>query len=250
MKVRKGLSGGQYKPLNEQDIKKIHETSMKVFSEIGVQVNFDEARGLFGDAGAEVELFYAKDLKVRSCACNDMYCWYKKPGECCFQDDMDNLYPKLRKADILVLATPVYIPLPGEFQNVINRLCPLIQPAFGIIDGRTRAKFREDVNISKLLLVSTGGWWEKENFDTLVRIIKELAELVSVEFGGAILRPHAYSMKKECVITEAGDCVLSAVRSAGYELVVDGDISLETLELISQPLISESVLRRRYNQLL
>lgn len=55
MKIRRGLSGGQYKPLNDQDIKKIHETSMKVFAEIGVQVNFSEARELFRHAGAEVE---------------------------------------------------------------------------------------------------------------------------------------------------------------------------------------------------
>ena len=55
MKVRKGLPGGQYKPLTEEDITKIHETSMRVFSEIGVQINFAEARTLFGDAGAEIE---------------------------------------------------------------------------------------------------------------------------------------------------------------------------------------------------
>lgn len=55
MNVRKGLSGGQYKPLTEQDVEKIHETSMNVFSEIGVQVNFAEARKLFLKAGAEVD---------------------------------------------------------------------------------------------------------------------------------------------------------------------------------------------------
>ena len=55
MKIRKGLSGGQYKPLTEEDIAKIHETSMNVFSEIGVQVNFAEARELFHKAGAEVD---------------------------------------------------------------------------------------------------------------------------------------------------------------------------------------------------
>jgi trimethylamine:corrinoid methyltransferase-like protein len=55
MKIRRGLSGGQYKPLTEQDIKKIHETSMRVFAEIGVQVNFSEARELFRQAGAEVK---------------------------------------------------------------------------------------------------------------------------------------------------------------------------------------------------
>jgi len=202
------------------------------------------------DAGAKVELFYTGRLKIRPCVCSEMQCWYGNPGECTIQDDMKMLYPKLREADLLVLATPVYIPLPGDVQNLINRLCPLIYPYLENRQGRTRARFHEDVNIKKIMLVSTGGWWEKENFDTLVLIIEELAELASVEFGGAVLRPHAYLMKKEGVITKAGECVLSAVRSAGYELVMDGDIRLETLEMISQPLISESVLRRRYNQLL
>jgi trimethylamine--corrinoid protein Co-methyltransferase len=55
MSQRKGISGGQYKPLNEADIKKIHETSLKVFEEVGVNVNADEALKLFKDAGATVD---------------------------------------------------------------------------------------------------------------------------------------------------------------------------------------------------
>lgn len=55
MKVRKGLSGGQYKPLCDEDIQKIHETSLKVLEEVGVEVNFPEARELFQNAGAEVD---------------------------------------------------------------------------------------------------------------------------------------------------------------------------------------------------
>ena len=47
MKTRKGLPGGQYKPLTGQDIQKIHETSLRVFEEIGVEINHPEARDLF-----------------------------------------------------------------------------------------------------------------------------------------------------------------------------------------------------------
>jgi trimethylamine--corrinoid protein Co-methyltransferase len=53
--VRKGLPGGQYRPLKDQDIEKIHKTSLRVFAEVGVQVNFAEARELFRRAGAEVD---------------------------------------------------------------------------------------------------------------------------------------------------------------------------------------------------
>ena len=56
MENRRGLSGGQYKPLTEEDIKKIHQTSLRVFSDIGVQVNLKEAVELFKAAGATADL--------------------------------------------------------------------------------------------------------------------------------------------------------------------------------------------------
>lgn len=202
------------------------------------------------DAGSDVEAFYASRLKVKPCACGEMYCWYKKPGECCIKDDMQLLYPKLREADILILATPVYIPLPGEMQDIINRLCPLMKPFLETREGRTRARFHEEVGIQKIVLVSTSGWWEKGNFGTVVRIAEELAEDASVEFAGAVLRPHAFLMKEEGRLTEEGEAVLNAARRAGYELVNDGVMSEETLEAIGRPLIAEDKLRRIYNQML
>ena len=167
------------------------------------------------ESGADVELFYASQLKVKPCACGGMQCWYETPGECCINDDMQLIYPKLKAAEILIIATPVYIPLPGDMQNVINRLCPLVEPYLEYRQGRTRARFHQDVNIQKMVLVSTGGWWEKENMSTVVRIVEELAENASVEFGGAILRPHAFLMKKDGIVTEEGEEILSAVRKAG-----------------------------------
>lgn len=200
--------------------------------------------------GAEVELFYASRLKVKPCACSEMRCWYDSPGECCIRDDMQLLYPKLREAEIMIIATPVYIPLPGDLQNVINRLCPLIEPYLEFRNGRTRARFRTDVNINNFILVSTSGWWEKENMNTVIRIVEELAENSSVEFGGAILRPHAFMMKQDGEVTSEGKAVLSAVRKAGQELIRDGKMNQETLEIISRPLITEGELRSIYNQVM
>jgi multimeric flavodoxin WrbA len=202
------------------------------------------------DAGSEVELFYTGRLKVKPCTCGEMYCWYKKAGECCIKDDMQLLYPQLREADILILATPVYIPLPGEMQNFINRLCPLIEPFLENHQGRTRARFHKHVKIQKIVIVSTGGWWEKENFKTVVSITEELAKVASVEFAGAVLRPHAFLMKKKGKLTKDGEAVLNALKRAGYELIKKGKMNKETLEAISRPLISEEELRRRYNDVL
>lgn len=186
-------------------------------------------------AGAAVELFYARRLNVKPCD-GEFYCWNKKPGECYIDDSMQALYPKLREADILVLATPVYIPLPGEMQNLINRIVPLMDPVLKRrAYGRTRAGFRADVNIRKLVLVSSSGWWEMGNFGTVLRIVKELAKDCSVKFAGALLRPHAGRMVEN--VREAEE-IFEAARQAGYELVKQGSISKNLLKIIGQPLNS------------
>ena len=57
------------------------------------------------EAGAEVELFYTKKLKINPCQ-GEGNCGFKTPGECFQKDDMQMLYPKLRDADIWVFAPP------------------------------------------------------------------------------------------------------------------------------------------------
>jgi len=84
---------------------------------------------------------------------------------------------------------------------------------------------------------------------TVVRIVEELAQVANVEFGGAILRPHAFVMKKDGILTKDGEEIVTALRRAGKELINDGEMHPETLEMISRPLISEQELRNRYNQL-
>ena len=195
------------------------------------------------EAGVSVDLFYAKRLNVRPCT-GEFHCWYTKPGFCYQDDGMQMLYPKLREADILVLATPVYIPLPGEMQNLINRLCPLIEPRLVLRDGRTRAKLHDDVKIRKIALVSTSGWWEIGNFSTVVRIAEELAQDMSVEFAGAVLRPHAHLMVDS---NEGKKKVMEALRQAGNELASKGQMSKGLLDAISQPLVSEEEFRRSSN---
>jgi len=194
-------------------------------------------------AGASVELFYAKRLNVKPCTA-EFYCWNKKPGQCHIDDNMQMLYPKLRRAGILVLATPVYIPLPGEMQNLINRLCPLFEPILEFREGRTRARFHAGVNIRKIVLASTCGWWEMGNFGTVLRIAEEFAKDVNAEFAGAVLRPHAYLMRGN---GEKVKNVTDALRQVGYELVRKGRMPKKLLEVTGQPLISEEEYRRSLN---
>lgn len=53
--TRKGAEGGAYKPLDEEGVKKIHDSAMKIFSDTGIQVKDEEARAMFKAAGASVD---------------------------------------------------------------------------------------------------------------------------------------------------------------------------------------------------
>ena len=53
--AKKGLEGGRYRPLSEEDVAQIHDTAMRVFEEVGVQVSSDKALAFFRDAGADID---------------------------------------------------------------------------------------------------------------------------------------------------------------------------------------------------
>jgi len=55
MTVGRGLLGGRYRPLTDEEVRKIHSASLKVLAEVGVEMNLPEARKLFRDASAEVD---------------------------------------------------------------------------------------------------------------------------------------------------------------------------------------------------
>lgn len=100
------------------------------------------------------------------------------------------------------------------------------------------------------MLVSTCGWWEKGNCDTLIRVVRELAEDASVDFAGAVLRPHAFLMEQNGELTANGKVVLAAAEVAGKELIMNGKMKQETLDAVCQPLVSEEELRKIYNQMI
>jgi multimeric flavodoxin WrbA len=57
-------------------------------------------------AGAQVESVYLSGLEINPCdACDACQV---DDGGCIVEDDMQSLYPKLRQADVIVIASPIY----------------------------------------------------------------------------------------------------------------------------------------------
>ena len=53
--IRKGLSGGSFKPLTEESIDRIHQTAMRIIEEVGFELNSEAALELFEGVGARVD---------------------------------------------------------------------------------------------------------------------------------------------------------------------------------------------------
>ncbi|MDH5438076.1 MAG: flavodoxin family protein [Candidatus Bathyarchaeota archaeon] len=72
----------------------------------------------------ETELVHLADFDIKHCSgCSD-FC--EKTGECNIKDDMQELYPKLKEADALVIGTPTYYwNVTGLVKDFIDRANPL-----------------------------------------------------------------------------------------------------------------------------
>jgi multimeric flavodoxin WrbA len=190
-----------------------------------------------GDAGAEIELFYTQQLKINPCQ-GDLACWLKTPGECFQMDDMQTLYPLLRDADVWVFATPVYVDgMSGPMKNVLDRTIALMEPFYELCDGHCRHPMRENVKRGKAVLISSCGYWEMDNFDPLLAHIEAYCRNAGREFAGALVRPHGAQLRR---LTKKGipvDDVFEAAREAGRQLVRDGEMTTDTLKIVSRELV-------------
>lgn len=76
----------------------------------------------------EVTVVSVCQKKIAGClACE--YCHTKGNGKCIQQDDMQEIYPVLEKAEMIVLASPVYYhSFTGQLQCSINRIYALDKP--------------------------------------------------------------------------------------------------------------------------
>lgn len=189
------------------------------------------------EAGAKVELVYTRQLKINPCL-GEFHCWFKTPGECIQKDEMALLLPKLNASDIWVFAVPVYCDgVPGPVKNLMDRMLPMVQPYFELPEDHCRHPRREGNPAGKLVLVSNCGLWEKENFDPMLAHMKAFCRHVGTEFAGALLRPHGEALRAMLKMGEAVEDIFDAAREAGRQLVRDGKMATETLDIVSRELL-------------
>ncbi len=195
------------------------------------------------EAGADVELLYARKLKINFCM-GCFNCWFKTPGKCPQKDDMPEVLEKIRQSDILVLATPLYADgMNACLKNIIDRSIPLIEPFIIERHSRSRHPLRPGVRRGKVVLVSSCGFYEIDNFEPLQSHMRELAVNMNRSLSAVLLRPHGPAlteMMKRGLFKCLTSGVLSAAREAGRQFAAHGSVESKVIGRVEKPLLPKS----------
>jgi multimeric flavodoxin WrbA len=159
------------------------------------------------------------------------------------------LIPKMKDADIQVLASPIYVwGVTGPMKIMMDRMVSLVQPFIEESDGKMRHLKREETKSHQTVLVSNCGFWEMDNFDPILAQFQARSTHGNMQFAGALLRPHGPVLREMIELGAPVQDVLEAAREAGRQLVREGAISPELLNTISRPLISKDEYQKIANQ--
>ena len=120
----------------------------------------------------DVEIVSVADYKVNPCiGCNS--CFTRKDNKCFQNDDMDVIYEKLRTADIVVIASPVYFyGISAELKAIIDRL---------------HTPMRNEFRIKKLALLLVGAASLPNLFDPIKLQYQLVLDFFHLENIGMVL---------------------------------------------------------------
>ena len=120
----------------------------------------------------EVDIISVSDYKVNPCiGCNS--CFTRIGNQCIQTDDMKKIYERLMKADILVIASPVYFyGISAQLKTIIDRL---------------HTPLRNQFKIKKMALLLVGAASLPELFDSIIMQYQLILNYFHLEDVGKIL---------------------------------------------------------------
>ncbi len=197
------------------------------------------------EAGAETETIYLKGKKINYCL-GCFTCWTKTPGVCVHKnDDMPALLEKLREADVVVYATPLYVfTVTAQMKAFMDRHIPILQPFILERDGQYIHPQRYESRHSKVVLISNCGFPERHHFSGLLETFRCFTSGPDSELAGTILCAGG-ELLKQPALREGLQWYIEAARQAGREVVEQGHIAPETQEALDRPLVENPAVYAR-----
>lgn len=191
-------------------------------------------------AGALTEAIYLKDKKINHCQ-GCFSCWGQTPGICVHEDDMSELVQKLRYADILVMATPLYnYTVSGLMKDFMDRSLPLSLPyVYRYGDGYAHPSRFNDQPCTKVILISNCGFPSRQYFSGILETFRLWCSGPYRTLAGSIL----CSAGPLLGIEPARPFIqwyLDACEKVGQEIVERGKMSDKTRAILERELLDDT----------
>jgi len=149
--------------------------------------------------GADTEKIILNKLKFSPCQeCENL----KDDGTCIVQDDMQDVYKKIKEADVLILASPIFFgSLSAQTKMMVDRF-----------QCFWRAKYilKKDISFKKIkgAFISVEGSDRKDFFNNAKSIVKNLFATINVDYREELFCP---GVDEKGSISKHPDCLKDAL---------------------------------------
>ena len=180
-------------------------------------------------AGAQAETIYTTELIIKDCL-GCFSCWKNTPGKCILQDDMPGILDKIRQADTIVWATPLYhYGMTAGLKRIMGRTLPLSKPYMVNFNGHFKHPPRYNEASPKVVVISNCGFPERHHFSALI----EQFNLFTIKPEAAILCTGGEILAQDELRNELS-WYIDAAQAAGMEFVQLGKITKDTSDILAK----------------
>ncbi len=179
------------------------------------------------EAGAEVEHYFARDLTIFPC-CGNLNCTVRTPGKCMAYDDMRWLRKKIARADVLVLASPLYFNgttgpegVTASLMSLQQKLAPGKKTPVDMPYGHALHTTREVARLRKVVIASCRGFWEVEGLNPALTHLKAFCMNSYPGFDGNIPEPRGAILRGELKDGVPWSEIVRRAREAGRRTVLN-----------------------------
>ncbi len=131
--------------------------------------------------GAEVERLRLTDFSITPCkACHGC----DQTGECVIQDDMQQIYPKLLEADIIILASPIFFYGISAWAKALVDRCQAFWSMKYLIK---HSSFGKEGKKRKGFFISVGATKGQRVFDGAILTVKYFFDTFNAEYRGELV---------------------------------------------------------------
>lgn len=132
--------------------------------------------GILSKNNAKNEIVFLQNSNIKPCmGCN--FCKNNEDKTCVINDDMKNIVTKIKKADLIILATPIYWwSVTAQMKLLIDRLYALnfADSSFGFYNKKV------------MLLMTYEGELPNSGPETVEKLFKEICEYMNVGVEGVL----------------------------------------------------------------